>query len=371
MYRLAVNLFFLINGFVYANWAARIPALQDSLDLSNKQIGLILLAHAIGAFIAMPVTGFLISKYSSKKVTTISGLLFPFFFLCIPWMDSFTTLLIPFFAMGMATGMMDVAMNAQAVEVEKAYQKPIMTFFHAMFSIGMVLGGIAGGLAISGGFPTSQHFPAVFIVAMIFLFFCSKHLYPDAPAEQSDEPWFVLPKGALIGLGIIGFCCMMGEGAISDWSTIYMKKIVQSDEYLYAYGLTGFAAMMTVGRLLGDKGRLRFGDYKMLIGGSILSLLGIGLVLSLVNPFIVILGFAIVGLGVSNIVPIVYSIAGSMPDIKPGVGIAMVTTIGYTGFMIGPPVIGFVADVSSLHIALFLLAGLFLIMTVLIQYMKS
>lgn len=371
MHRLAVNLFFLINGFVYATWASRIPALQDALNLSNKQIGIILLVHAIGAFIAMPITGFLIARFSSKKVTAVSGLLFPFFFLFIPWAQSFMLVLIPFFTMGMATGMMDVAMNAQAVEVEKAYHKPIMTTFHALFSIGMVLGGILGGIAISNGFPPSQHFPVVFIVTILFLFFSAKQLYPDESSKHNDDPWFVLPKGALIGLGIIGFCCMMGEGAISDWSTIYMKKIVRSEEYLYAYGLTGFAAMMTLGRLLGDRGRQRFGDYKMLISGSLLSLIGIGLVLGLVNPFIVIAGFAIVGLGLSNIVPIVYSLAGSMPNIKPGVGIAMVTTIGYTGFMIGPPVIGFVADVSTLHTALFLLAALFIIMTVLIQSMRG
>ena len=371
MYRTALNVYFLINGFVYANWAARIPAIQDELSLNNKQIGIILLMHAIGAFITMPVTGFLISKFSSRRVTLFSGLLFPFFFLLIPWMDSYLTLLIPFLFMGMSTGVMDVAMNAQAVEVEKFLEKPIMTMFHALFSIGMVLGGIAGGLAISYKYELTLHFPVVFMVSILALIIASFYLYPDQLEEQDTGPMFVLPKGPIIGLGIIAFCCMMGEGAIADWSTLYMKKIVLSPEYLYAYGLTAFAAMMTLGRVIGDRGRLRFGDQRMLIIGSVLSLAGIVLVLSLLGPYVVIVGFGIVGLGLANIVPIVYSLAGSMPGIKPGVGIAMATTIGYSGFMIGPPIIGFVADASNLHIGLFVLAGLFVLMASLINYMKS
>jgi len=371
MHRRSINTYFLINGFVYANWAARIPAIQDELSLDNKQIGIILLMHAIGAFIAMPVTGFLIAKFTSRQVTLVSGFLFPFFFLLIPWMNTYYTLLIPFLLMGMSTGIMDVAMNAQAVEVEKYLKKPIMTMFHALFSIGMVIGGIFGGFAISQDLDLDFHFPIVFGISILTLGLASFHLFPDQKEALESNPMFVLPKGPIIGLGIIAFCCMMGEGAIADWSTLYMKKVVVSPEYLYAYGLTAFAAMMTLGRVLGDKGRHRFGNRKMLIAGSFLSLLGISLVLSLLGSFVTIIGFGIVGLGLANIVPIVYSLAGSMPGIKPGVGIAMSTTIGYSGFMIGPPIIGFVADLSTLHLALSILAGLFVMMSFLVVYMKT
>ncbi|WP_235297740.1 MFS transporter [Portibacter marinus] len=369
-YRWAVNLFFLVNGFGYASWAARIPALQEKFDLSNSNLGILLLAHSIGAFIAMPLTGFLISKYTSRTVTMISGLIFPLFLLAIPWMTGYYTLLIPFLLMGSTTGMMDVAMNAQAVEVEMLSKKPIMTMFHAMFSIGMVIGGLVGSFAINMDLTMISHFTAVVITSLLVISISSIYLYPDQSEFNHDDPIFVLPKGPLIILGVIAFCCMMGEGAIADWSTIYMKKIVQSQEFLYAMGLTAFAAMMTAGRLVGDRGRSMIGDRLMLLSGGLMSLLGIGLVLITDFPYIVILGFALVGLGLSNIVPIVYSLAGKMKGIKPGVGIAMATTIGYSGFMIGPPLIGFVADATSLYYGMMLLAVLFLVMFLLIQMKK-
>lgn len=366
-YRTAVNIFFLVNGFVYANWAARIPAMQEQHDLDNIQIGFILLAHSIGAFIAMPVTGFLISKYSSRKVTFASGVAFPFFFVMLPWSQGFLSLLIPFLLMGSATGMMDVAMNAQAVQIEKILKKPIMTMFHALFSIGMVIGGLLGSLAINQGWSLSTHFPIVFLISLTTLVFAGKYLYPDPQSYSSKEPWFILPKGPLVILGIIAFCCMMGEGAIADWSTIYMKEIVQSPTYLYAMGLTAFAALMTSGRLVGDQVRKRIRDRKILILGALLSIAGMLFTLLIDYPIIVIIGFGIVGLGLSNIVPIIYSLAGNMKKINPGVGIAMATTIGYSGFMIGPPLIGFIADASSLYYSMILLSVLFLLMFILIR----
>lgn len=366
-YRLAVNVFFLINGFVYANWAARIPAMEFLYSLSKSEIGVILLTHSIGAFIAMPLTGYLISRFTSRKVTICSGLLFPFFFLLIPYMRGFSTLLIPFFLMGASTGIMDVAMNAQAVDVEKKLNKPVMTMFHALFSIGMVLGGLVGTFVINAEVTMMQHFPWIFASAIISLALASIYLYPDKPIAEENEPWLIMPKGPIIWLGIIAFCCMMGEGAIADWSAIYMKEVVVSEPYLYAMGLTAFAALMTTGRLFGDRGRQYFGDMKMLVYGSILAVAGIGLVLMYAQAYLVIMGFAVVGLGLSNIVPIVYSLAGNMKGIKPGVGIAMSTTIGYCGFMVGPPIIGFIADFSSLFYSFVLLSVLFVVMCILIN----
>ena len=359
-----------MNGFVYANWASRIPAIQDQYGLSNKQLGIILLAHAIGAFLAMPFTGFLINRYSSRKITLISGLIFPVFLPLIPYMQSYAFLLLPFLFMGIATGMMDVAINAQAVEIEKDLKKPIMTMFHAIFSIGMVIGGLLGGLYITNNWNISYHFPVVTIISLLFLFWGATNLFPDKINHQSKEPWIAIPKGTVIGLGLIAFCCMMGEGAVADWSTNYMQKIVLATENLQAIGLTVFAAAMTGARLVGDRGRQRIGDANMMLCGGVLSMLGIGLVLSLMHPYIIIFGFGLLGLGLANIVPIVYSQAGSIPNISPGAGIAMATTIGYSGLMFGPPIIGFIADISSLHTALLVLAGLLVLMTILILYYR-
>lgn len=369
-HRLAVNIYFGVNGFVYANWASRIPAIQDQYELSNQQLGIILLAHAVGAFLAMPFTGFLINRYSSRKITMLSGLIFPVFLPFIPYMEIYTFLLLPFFFMGIATGMMDVAINAQAVEIEKDLKKPIMTMFHAIFSIGMVIGGLFGGLGITNNWDISFHFPFVTIVSLLFLLWGATNLFPDKISHQNQEPWIAIPKGPIIGLGLIAFCCMMGEGAVADWSTNYLQKVILATENLQALGLTVFAAAMTGARLVGDQGRLKIGDANMMLCGGVLSLLGIGLVLSLMHPYIIIFGFGLLGLGLANIVPIVYSQAGSIPNISPGAGIAMATTIGYSGFMFGPPIIGFIADISSLHVALMVLALLLVLMTTLILYYR-
>lgn len=370
-HRWAVNLYFFINGVIFASWAARLPRLQEDFAFDNKLLGFVLLAHSIGAFIAMPITGWLINIKGSRYVTSVSGYLFPFFFMMIPFVPERLLVFVPFFLMGAATGIMDVAMNAQAVEVEKEVGKPIMTMFHALFSIGMVVGGLLGSFFISMDASLTQHFVVIGICGLMVLLIASRYLLPDTIQEDnSDEVLFALPKGPIVGLGIIAFCCMMGEGAMSDWSTNYMKHIVGSTKDFHAFGLIGFAAMMTFGRLFGDKGRALYGDRTMMLGGAVFSLFGIVLILTLFHPFLVIIGFGLVGLGLANIVPIVFSLAGSFPGIKPGMGIAMATTIGYAGFMFGPPVIGFLADQYDLRVALVLIALLFIIMTTLVYRYK-
>ncbi|MFT4567738.1 MAG: MFS family permease [Saprospiraceae bacterium] len=370
-HRWALNMFFFVNGLIFANWATRLPQLQTGYDLEHDTLGFILLSHAIGAFIAMPITGWLIGNYGSIKITILSGMLFPLFFVIIPWMPSYYFLFLPFLFMGAATGVMDVAMNAQAVLVEKQLGKPVMTMFHALFSIGMVVGGLCGGYFATQNIGLKEHFGIIMIIGLPILLFTGRYLYRDQPDVKPEKVRFVLPKGVIVGLGVIAFCCMMGEGAMSDWSTLYMKDVVQAPLSWQTFGLTGFAAAMTVGRLFGDNGRIIIGNRKMMIYGAILSLFGMGFILYGTSPVLVIVGFAGVGLGLSNIVPIVYSLAGTTPGIPSGEGIAMATTIGYSGFMFGPPLIGWVADISSLWYSLAMLTGLFGVMMVLVLRYRS
>ena len=365
-HRWAITIFFFVNGLLFANWAARLPQLQTIYDLGHDQMGLILLSHAIGAFIGMPITGWLISNYGSKRITILAGLLFPIFFVTIPWMPSSTLLYLPFFFMGAAAGIMDVAMNSQAVLVEKQLGKPILTMFHALFSLGMMVGGLSGGYFATHEIGLREHFGILMTVALLSLFITRRFLYSDTPDGKQEKVRFVLPQGAIVGLGIIAFCCMMGEGAMSDWSTLYLKEVIEVPLSLQTLGLTGFAAAMTFGRLFGDKGRTLIGDRRMMINGGILSLIGILFILFGGSAISTIIGFVSVGLGLSNIVPIVYSLAGTTPGIPSGEGIAMATTIGYSGFMFGPPFIGWVADISSLWYGMAVLGGLFGMMMVLV-----
>lgn len=370
--RLAVNLYFFANGLIYATWASRIPDLQQIYDMDNSQMGFILLAHSIGAFVAMPFTGWLTHRYGSKWVAFVSGIAFCICFACSSLAIDYWTLFIPFLLMGSTTGIMDVSMNAQAVEVERNYHKPIMTFFHAIFSIGMVTGGIIGSYFISQALEVSMHFYCIAAIASLLILLgrgaMIKDSHQDSDEESNTKMW---PSGVLLSLGIIALCCMIGEGAMSDWSTNYMKNIVQSPISYTTFGLTAFAGAMTVGRLFGDQGRLKYGDFRILSGGAICALLGMVAILSSFHYLIVIIGFGLVGLGLSNIVPIAFSLSGNLKDVPSGVGIAMVSTIGYTGFMMGPPIIGFIADIYDLRIALSILAVLFITMFLLILMSRS
>jgi len=185
--RWAVNLFFFVNGVVLASWASRLPEIQEVWNIDNSQIGLILLVHAIGAFIGMPITGWLIAKYGSKKITRVSGICLPLFFLLIPFMPVYLYLFIPFFLLGMANGIMDVAMNAQAVKIEAQLEKPIMTMFHALFSIGMVVGGIVGSMFISFESSLIIHFMVIGLIGFTVLVVSSFFLYNDNPQKVKNS----------------------------------------------------------------------------------------------------------------------------------------------------------------------------------------
>lgn len=194
--RYAVSLFFLANGFIFANWAARLPAFMSDYGLDNRFLGFLLLAHSFGAFIGMPITGGLINKFSSRKISVFSGLLFPVFFLLLPHAPNANLLLVIFFSMGFATGIMDVAMNAQAVVVEEGMGKPIMTMFHALFSIGMIIGGGMGSVMTKMEIGMQTHFLTAGVLALLVLFFSGRFLVDDRKSitEQEDGPFLSYRK---------------------------------------------------------------------------------------------------------------------------------------------------------------------------------
>jgi MFS family permease len=366
--RIAVNIAFFINGFIYANWSARIPRIQEQYHADNGTLGIILFFMSLGAVIAMPFTGWMIIKNGSRRITLVAVILYCVFVPLIPFMPGLPALLVLYMIMGMTTGMLDVAMNAQAVMVERAYQKPIMTSFHAYFSIGMFIGAVSGALFTDFGFDMASHFSTIVVLSLMGAFWVSRNLIYDKPDLQGKDeggPLFRIPTKALIGVGVIAFCCMMGEGAMSEWSVNYMEKIAQTPKEDAPYALSAFAAAMTIGRIFGDRLRAKYGDTNLIVTGGITASVGLGLAVIFPETYIAIAGFFLVGLGLSTIVPIAYSIAGNSRDLPSGVGISMVTTVGYSGFLFGPPIIGFIADVSNLRVGLGIVIGLFVIMTVL------
>jgi predicted MFS family arabinose efflux permease len=366
--RIAVSFIFFINGFIFANWVARSPELQQIYGLSNSAFGNLLLAMAIGALFAMPFSGGLIAKIGSQKVTTWTTFIFCTLVLGIPLMNFFPPLLILLFTIiGISTGMMDVAMNAQAVLVEQKMKKPIMSSFHAAYSVGNVVGAGVGAMFAKFAIPLPFHILAICIFGILLAIWCVQQLISEdiKTEEKQKTSAFQLPNKQLLALGLIAFCCMFGEGAMSDWTTIYMHKNIGLDKASAPLGYLCFTITMTIGRLFGDYFRQRFGDYKILIFNSLLSVFGFSIVLLNTNLILICIGFLLVGLGLSIIVPIAYSRGGSAPDLAPGVGLAMITTIGYGAFLISPPLIGYISDASSLLTAFWIVFGLFGLMLLL------
>jgi MFS family permease len=367
IYRIAVNIAFFLNGFIYANWVSRLPRIQEHYKADNGTIGIVLLAMSLGAVVAMPFTGWVIIKNGSKRITVFAIIGYCIFVPLIPLMPNVMALIVLYLIMGIVTGMLDVAMNAQAVMVEQQYQKPIMTSFHAFFSIGMALGAWCGALFADLGFDLTFHLTLIVLLSLIAAYWVSRNLIHDKPEKTAthEGPLFRMPNKALISVGVIAFCCMMGEGAMADWTVNYMENIVYASKALAPIALSSFATAMTFGRIFGDRVRATWGDTKLIMAGGIMASSGLCVALIFSLPYVAITGFFLVGLGLSTIVPIAYSIAGNTKGLPSGVGLAMVTTVGYSGFLFGPPIIGFVADLFSLRIGLLLVVTLFVVMTIL------
>jgi fucose permease len=371
--RIAVKILFFINGFVHANLYSRLPRVQDIFDISDGTIGFVLLAKSLGAVLAMPFTGWFIINYGSKRIAIVAVFLYCIFVPVTPLLawSGLTSLVILFFIMGISEGMMDVSMNSQAVLVEKELQKPIMTSFHALFSIGMMIGAVFGSLFAKLDTSLFVHLSVITLASLVTAFFARYYLIHDKPQAKVDEgPAFRLPNAAMVGVGVIAFCCMMAEGAMADWSTRYMEEVSQASKVIAPFGLSAFALAMTIGRLVGDKARLRLGDRNLLMLCGVVASAGLFSVVLFIHPYTVIASLFAVGIGLSVIVPIAYSIAGHTKDLPPGVGLAMVTTVGYTGFLFGPPMIGLIAEWQDLRIALSVVGFMLIVMTVLAYLRK-
>jgi MFS family permease len=380
--RLAVKILFFLNGFAHANYYGRLPGLVDLYNIDLKTLSYVLLSASIGALIAMPFTGWLIMGKGSRKIG-----LFSIYFYCllVPFIPMFSFSVLPlfvvFFLLGVSSGMLDVAMNAQAVMIEQKWGKPIMTSFHAFFSIGMMFGALSASLF--SGVDLLTHFSIITIVNVIVVIVAGFYLLNDKPEEKDNGPAFRLPNAAMVGIGIIAFCSMLGEGAMADWSAIFIRDVTLPDDItLFAgftltkeaippLGLSAFGLAMTIGRLFGDSARVKFGDKKLMVICGMISIIGLAVSIVFVDPLTCIVGFFIVGIGLSSVVPIAYSVGSNAKGLPSGVGLAMVTTVGYSGFVLGPFFIGSLAGMVTLRYALILVLVLFLMMTVLAARYKQ
>jgi predicted MFS family arabinose efflux permease len=300
----------------------------------------------------MPISGVWINRLGSRKITTLTAFAYCFA-LPLPIMaPSFVTLLLALFFFGAFFGAMDVAMNAQAVAIEKRYTKPIMSSFHGFFSLGGLLGSGIGGLVLAFELNPLLHALSISGLMLVMTALVNKHFLPKNVDSTVNKTEFVLPRGPVLALGILAFMVLLAEGAIADWSSVYITKVLQTGPGIAALGYASFSLMMAIGRLSGDRFVANMGTVKIARLTSLIAAIGLGATLLIEHPIAAIIGFGCVGLGLSNLIPIIFSAAGRIPNMAASTSIAAVATAGYFGFLAGPPTIGFIAEFTGLPMAL-------------------
>lgn len=355
---------FLVHGLVVSTWVSRIAAVKSGLGLRDGSFGLALFGSAVGAVSAIPLSGWAIRRYGSKKTFLWTGTGFCVSLVLLAFASNLFSLSVALIAYGAMTGANDVAINAQAVSIEKLLGKPSMSRFHAMFSLGGIFGAVAGGFVAAQGIVPAIHFVVAASLILIGIVFTAP-LILDVRERTGEETGsgpkragFVRPPAVLVALSIIGFCIFLSEGAIADWTAIYIRQVLNAGEGIAAGGYAAFSAAMTVFRFSGDALTARMGPAWVIRMGGLVAAGGLTLVVSADSAFTAIAGFALTGAGFSSIIPVVFAAGGRISSVGESAGIAMVSGIGYLGFLVGPPMIGFVSEIFSLRVALSLLVVL-------------
>ncbi len=364
---------FLVHGLIVATWLSRIPAVQAALGLPNGILGLTLLSSAIGAVSSIPLTGWLVSRYGSKRISTGSSLLLCCSVVLLGLAFNSISLSAALFTFGVFAAAMDVSMNAQGVEVEKLMRSPTMSRFHGMFSLGGMIGAGLGGAAAARGIGVLPHFGASAAINFIALVLASRFLldtHESGLQREHSLPLRKIPR-VLFALSAIGFCCLLSEGAMADWTAVYLKQVLRAGAGTAAMGYAVFSASMAIFRFLGDMITSRLGPMLTVRTGSLVAAGGLLWALSVQSPEWSLPGFVGAGAGFSVIIPLVFGSGGRVASINPGAGIATVTGIGYIGFIVGPPTIGFASQLFTLRYALGIVVACCLISAILARSMHA
>lgn len=355
-HRIAVGCYFFLAGLCFSSWASRIPDIRQQLHLNNAGLGAVLLALPAGLMTSLPIAGWMVAKFGSRRVAILAAIAYP---AILPFLGlSATTweLVGCLFLFGVSGNMLNISMNTQAIGTELLYRRSIMASYHGIWSLAGFSGAAIGVLLTGLSLVPYLHFLVITALAWLLVGLSYPWLLAHDEDGQDDRPIFARPDRSLINLGIIAFCSMICEGAMADWSGVYFQRVIQPGPGLVAAGYTAYTATMASGRFIGDWLATRLGTRKILRASGILT--ASGLLLAVFCPYFItaIIGFLLVGAGVSSVVPLVYGSAGRSKTLTPGAALAAVSTIGYLGFLLGPPGIGFIAQASSLKWSLGLVA---------------
>ncbi len=350
--RSATTAVFLANGIGIGAWAVEVPRIKESLRLTDTALGLALFAFALGAIIAMPLAGRLASRFGSGRITAWLAIIFVMALPLPALMPNLACLCLALLALGLANGALDVSMNGHASTIEGIWQAPIMSSFHAAWSLGGLLGAASGAAIQAEGFGVlgGLLLPDLAIGALIFIS-AALALRNLGPRIKETAGGLRIPSAAIMKLALLAFLCMLVEGAVADWSAVFLRAQLSTHAGAAALGYSSFAFAMAACRVAGDSSVQRWGPAAVISAGGLIAAGGLALVLSWPNEVTACVGFALVGIGLANIVPVIFSAAGRSTS-PPAAGVSMAATMGYLGFLLGPPLIGFGAGWVGLRLAL-------------------
>ncbi len=366
--QISTRIIFFIAGFTTAAWAALVPYVKSNTGANDATLGMLLLCFGGGALIAMPVTGALAAKFGCRKLMAVSTIAFSLLLPMLPSLSQISFLVVGLFLFGVFIGLTDCAMNIQAVIVEKSSDKPIMSGFHGFYSIG----GIAGAGSMSAilllGVPTV--FAAMIISAIGLVLLAISYNGFLNYANVSSGPLIAVPKGIVLVIGIVCFAVFLSEGAVLDWGAVFLIEHHGLNETLGALGFAAFATTMTIGRLTGDRIVMRVGSARVVFLGALFACFGF--IIAVMSPYLplAIAGFALVGAGCSNIVPVMFSAIGKQNTMPEALAVPAVSTLGYLGILAGPAAIGFVAFQFSLATALLIISVLLVMIAFVTRFIR-
>lgn len=359
---LAVAAVFFVNAAIFASWLPRIPEIKETLGLTEGTLGLALLGMPVGLLIAMSIAGWAIVRFGGIAVMAATMVVYAISIVLPPLMPSALWLALSLVLVGFGNATMDVAMNAEAAVIETRRGKAIMGACHGTWSLGAMTGAAVGGLAAQLGIAPVVHLVLVAAVFAALGALALKRLSREPVDPAPPGPAFALPPKRLLGLGLVGFAALLAEGAMADWSAVFLRTTLGAEPWLAGGGFAAFALAMAIGRFQGDVLIERFGNGRVLATGGVVAAAGMVVGPASGDPLVAVGGFVLVGFGIAAVVPVLFRAAAATPGIASGTAIAAVATTGYLGFLAGPPTIGLLAERIGLDAALMSLGGMLLLM---------
>jgi MFS family permease len=349
--RIGVSNFFFISGLCFATWASRIPDIQRHIGLGKAELGTVLFASPVGSMLCLPLAGWLVTKFGSRNCLLVGSFIYAAILCMIGFVDTVWQLVAALFFFGMSGNLMNISVNTQAVGVEALYRRSIMASFHGLWSLAGFTGAAIGTLMVSLGISTLSHFliVAALMSMAVIVFFRFTLKEDDRGREKTKFKFSWNNVQSIITLGIIAFCCMGCEGCMFDWSGIYFRDVVKSPVQLVTVGYTVFMATMATGRFIADAMVTRFGTTRVLQASGTLITLGLLIAVAFPNFYAAAFGFFLTGFGVSSVVPLSYGLAGKSSKMSAGIAISLVSSVGFLGFLFGPPLIGYIAEALNLQ----------------------